>query len=203
MLKQQAFTLVELLLVLVCIAIITLWSTHRYQLYQRRTQVLQIQTDLLAWRHAANTYFHAHGCDRDGSFFQLGVVNCEQLQQVYPLKCNRPPLVVSYLAKIKDTGRKTADNHGEKPIYAIEIRAAMSSKVKPDEIVWYQKQLHADMSKPIDNTLIWSSLPSNSYVEFSNSSWVLDGAGKVFRSGENYKLINNLTGATAGSFCFD
>ena len=197
----SGFTLLELLLVLVCMGAIISWSMHHYQQKQRRTQTLQIESDIKSLQRALDIYFHATGCKQNGEFAQAaGNINCQDLRQYGDVVCNRPPLIAQYAAKLIDTGQKTQGTT-PKPVYQLEIQAILSANLSDKQVTWFQQQLAAKTGAQ-NNILIWDSLPTNSYVQAGDNSWILNGAGAYFRASQN----ENGTGGAAmpefsGSFC--
>jgi prepilin-type N-terminal cleavage/methylation domain-containing protein len=197
----SGFTLLELLLVLVCMGAIISWSMHHYQQKQRRTQTLQIESDIKSLQRALDIYFHATGCKQNGEFAQAaGNINCQDLRQYGDVVCSRPPFIEQYAAKLIDTGQTT---HGltPKPVYQLEIQAILSANLSDKQATWFQQQLAAKAGAQ-NNILIWDSLPTNSYVQAGDNSWILNGAGAYFRASQN----ENGTGGAAmpelsGSFC--
>ena len=200
--QDRGFSLLELLLVLVCMAAIIAWAMHHYQVYQRREQTAQVQSDIKSLQRALDTYFHVTGCDQNGNFATAAAtVSCTTLQQYdNNLVCSRPPIVAQYSAKIIETDQKTNDSPA-KPIYQLEVQAALSSNLSAGQIAWYQQQLRAQ-SGSVTNILAWDSLPSNSYVQLGDQSWILNGAGQFFRSTETRRGNGGVTPPEySGSFC--
>ena len=64
--KQAGFTLVELLMVLLGIAVILSLSIHRYRNYQRRIELAGVKSDIVSIQQALNRYYHTIGCYSDG-----------------------------------------------------------------------------------------------------------------------------------------
>jgi type II secretory pathway pseudopilin PulG len=183
--KNNGFSLLEILLVLVCMAAIITWSMHHFQQKQRRTQMIQIQSDVKSLQRAVNDYFHNTGCDSKGKYANDSLeISCQSLQQSgADIVCDRPPLVKQYSSRLILTDQKTQDNQ-PKFIYRLQVQADMNSHSTPSEIAWYIKELKANSSSG-NNTLYWNSLPSNSYVELGDNAWILAGAGASFRARAN------------------
>jgi type II secretory pathway pseudopilin PulG len=197
----SGFTLLELLLVLMCMAAIISWTMHHYQQKQRRVQTLQIETDVKSLQRAFDIYFHATGCNQNGQFANsVGNVSCQALQQYGNVVCARAPLVEQYTATITDTGQTTQDTVA-KPIYRLEIQAIMASSLTEQQVAWFQQTLAAKTGS-VTHTLIWNSLPTNSYVQAGDNSWVLNGAGAFFRATQNRNSAGDGTlPEFSGSFC--
>lgn len=197
--KQKAFSLLELLLVIVCIAAITSWAVHHYQVTQRRAQTAQIESDVKSLQRALDSYFHVTGCKQSGVFEQT-TVDCEtQLKPGSDVVCSRSPLVSAYQAQVIDTGQKTTDVNA-KPIYRLEISAVLNtSQLSSGQITWYKQTLRAS-SASTGAILKWDSLPSNSYVQLGDGSWVLNGSTAFFKATENRRgTLTNVE--TSGSYC--
>lgn len=198
--KHSGFTLLETLLVLVCMAAIISWSMHHYQLKQRRVQTLQIESDVKSLRQALDVYFHAAGCKQNGEFSnQVGEISCQELQAFGEVVCSRAPVVAQYTAKLIDT-KQTTQGPTLKPVYQLEIQAQISPTLNSKQVALLRQQLVAEAGS--GNTLIWDSLPSNSAGKSGDNTWVLDGAGAFFRAAQNQ---NGADGAPmpefSGSFC--
>lgn len=183
-------------------ATIITWSMHHFQQKQRRTQMIQIQSDVKSLQLALNSYFHNIGCDIQGKYADNSLeISCQTLQQSgIDVVCDRPPLVKQYSGRLILTDQKTQDAQ-PKLIYRLQIQADMDSSATVSEIAWYIQELKAS-SESANNTLYWDSLPSNSYVELGDNSWILAGAGASFRA----KANENGSGSTpapkySGSFC--
>lgn len=204
MIRRQGFSLLELLLVLVCIAAIVSWSIHHYQQQQRRAQTAQVLSDVKTSQRALDTYFHTQGCDQNGIFVNASSqvpVSCEKLQQMDSnVVCSRSPLVDQYIATIIKTDQTTAGAPPNKPIYRLVLQAAMNLELTPNQITWYQQELAAESS--LGSNLTWNSLPTNSYVQVGDNAWILNGAGAFFRATENQRPPGNLP-TYSGSFCAD
>lgn len=202
---NDGFSLIELLLVLVCMAAIIAWSMHHYQQDQRRSETLQVQSDIKSLQRALDTYFHAVGCDNTGAFANSSgavtvPVDCETLKSYGDVVCVRPPLVSQYAAQLIKTDQTTTSIPA-KPIYQLEVQAVMASNLTANQIIWYQQQLQAK-ANPAGSTLIWDSLPTNSNVQFGDKSWILNGAGSFFRATENQRGSGGATPPEySGSFC--
>jgi prepilin-type N-terminal cleavage/methylation domain-containing protein len=200
--QTRGFSLLELLLVLVCMAAIISWAMHHYQVDQRREQTAQVQSDIKSLQRALDTYFHVTGCDQNGNFATTALtVSCTTLQQYdSDLVCSRAPIVVQYSAKMIETDQKT-NSIPPKPIYQLEVQAELSSKLSSGQVAWYQQQLRAQ-SGNVTSTLVWDSLPSNSYVQLGDQSWILNGAGAFFRKTETQRGNGGVTPPQySGSFC--
>jgi prepilin-type N-terminal cleavage/methylation domain-containing protein len=196
----RGFTLLELLLVLMCMAAIISWSIHHYQQIQRRQQTLLIESDIKSWQRTLDSYFHVTGCDAAGVFSNSAgslTPNCNILQQYGDIVCSRLPLVTEYAAQIIKTDQNTAGNPA-KPIYELEIRATFMGSLTAGQMTWYQQQLSAKGA--VGNVLAWDSLPANSDVQSGDKSWVLNGAGAFFRASEN-EQGTSATPDDSGSFC--
>lgn len=202
---QKGFSLLELLLVLVCMAAIISWSLHNYKVRQRRAQTLQVQSDIKSLQRALDNYFHITGCDDTGVFAGSSAnsieVSCETLQQYgNNIACSRAPLAVQYSAKIIKTDQVTTGTP-PKPVYQLEVLAEMPSNFTGDQITWFQQELQAKTNVE-GQTLVWDSLPTNSYVQLGDGSWILNGAGAFFRATENNRGSGGATSPQfSGSFC--
>lgn len=202
MLKDKGFSLLEVLLVLVCAAAIISWSVHRYQQQQRRSVAIQAQADIKSLQRALDSYFHEQGCDSKGEFKLSALeVPCQTLQQSGDnVVCSRPPLITEYSARLIKTNESTTDTQ-PKPIYQLEIQATMSPSLTPDEIIWYQQELQAK-SGNFRHILVWDSLPTNTYVQLGDKSWILNGAGSFFRAIENGRGATGVVlSEYSGSYC--
>lgn len=199
--QVKGFSLLELLLVLVCMAAIIAWAMHHYQVDQRREQTAQVQSDIKSLQRALDTYFHVTGCDQNGNFATATLtIPCTTLQQYdSDLVCSRAPIVTQYSGQIIETDQKTNDTP-PKPVYRLQVQAELSSKLSAGQIAWYQQQLRAE-SGNVTNTLVWNSLPSNSYVQLGDQSWILNGAGQFFRSTETRRGSGVTPPQYSGSFC--
>lgn len=200
--KHLGFSLLELLLVLVGIAAIASWTMHHYQIKQRRTQTLQIQSDIKTLQRALDSYFHITGCDQKGNFANSSSeVSCADLQKIdNQVMCARPPLVSQYTAQIILTDQVTADSQA-KPIYKLKVQAKMNASFTADEIDWFNQELRGQTGA-LEDTLTWQSLPSNSYVQMGDESWVLNGASSFFRATENQRGSGGEPAPQySGSFC--
>ncbi len=201
--QKAAFTLLELLLVLICVAAIASWSIHHYQQKVRRAQTLQILSDVKSLQRALDSYFHNVGCKPDsGQFVQNLIVDCEaKLKTKYPVVCERLPLVVNYITKVIDTGKMTQDKNNPKHIYQLEVQAVMDSNLTADQMKWYGQILNATEETSETQTLSWISFPANSYVQLGDNNWILAGASNVFRATENSRTFNAANTASSGSLC--
>ncbi len=200
--KPAGFSLLEILLVLVCMAAIITWSMHHFQQKQRRTQMIQIQSDIKSLQRALNSYFHNIGCDAQGKYANNSLeVSCQTLQQSgADVVCDRPPLVKQYSSRIILTNQKTQDTP-PKFMYRLQVQADMNAHSTASEIAWYIQELKAS-SASANNSLFWDGIPSNSYVDLGDNSWILAGAGASFRA----KANENGAGSSplpqfSGSFC--
>lgn len=182
--KPHGFSLLEILLVLVCMATIIAWSMHHFQQQQRRIEMIQIQSDIKSLQRALNNYFHNMGCDAQGKFANTSLeISCQTLQQSgADIVCERPPLVKQYSARLILTDQKTQGTQ-PKLIYQLQVQANMAHSTS-SELDWYIQELKASQTSR-DNILYWDSMPSNSYVELGDNTWVLAGAGAAFRAKAN------------------
>ncbi len=201
--KQRGYTLLEVLLVLVCFAAIAAWTINHYQQKVRRSQSLQVSSDVKSLQRALDSYFHVVGCKPQmGEFAQSLTVDCvSQLQASYPVVCERPPLIASYAAKVIDTGKMTEDKKYPKHIYQLQIQANMDGQFTKEQMQWYAQSLGATVGNGDSNTLNWLSVPSNSYVQLGDNNWILSGASNVFRTTENNRTFNAAQTNASGSLC--
>ncbi len=192
--------MLELLLVLVCIAAISSWAMHHYKIRQRRAQTEQVQSDVKSLQLALDNYFHTTGCAIEGRFTGSFAINCQSLQSGNSVVCSRPPLVTEYQTAILKSQNATAGPN-PKPIYRLQVRAVMNTDLlSAGQIAWYQQKLRASANSKSD-TLIWESLPSSSYVQLGDGTWVLNASNNFFRSTEIKRSGNLLNAPSAGSFC--
>ncbi len=192
--------MLELLLVLVCIAAISSWAMHHYKVRQRRAQTEQVQSDVKSLQLALDNYYHTTGCSILGGFAGSTAINCQSLQSGNSVVCSRPPLVTEYQTAITKSEFATTGPH-PKPIYRLQVRAVMNTdQLSAGQIAWYQQQLHASANSKSD-TLIWESLPSSSYVQLGDGTWVLNASNNFFRFTETERSGNLLNAPNAGSFC--
>lgn len=197
---NSGFSLLELLLVLVCMAAILAWAMHHYQTKERRAQALQVEADIKTWQRALDSYFHITGCDNLGNFSGPLTVECQTLQGINSnIVCSRSPLVAQYAAVIIKTDQ-TATGMVNKPIYQLEVQAVLVDTLTAGQITWYQQELNAKPST--GNRLVWDALPANSSVQAGDDFYILNGAGALFRATENQ---NGAGGeplpSSSGSFC--
>ena len=198
--NQRGFSLLEVLLVLVCMAAIISWSMHHYQLHQRRAQTLQIESDIKSLQRALDTYFHVTGCEQNGNFAAPLTVACQTLQQYdNDVVCSRPPLILGYQPQVVNTGQTTTGDPS-KPIYQLRVQAVIMQDLPLGQVNWYRQQLQAK-SENGSYTLTWDSLPSNSYVQLGDKSWILNGSSAFFRATENQRIPSTTPPANSGSFC--
>lgn len=197
---DSGFSLIELLLVLVCMAAIVSWAMHHYQTKERRAQTLQVESDIKTWQRALDSYFHITGCDNRGNFSGSLTPNCQTLQSISSdVVCSRSPLVAQYNAIIIETDQKTTGTV-QKPVYQLEVQATLAATLSPGQISWYQAELQA---KPTtDNHLVWDALPTNSSVQAGDNFYILNGAGAAFRATENQNGAGGeAQPQSSGSFC--
>jgi len=169
------------MMVLVGIAIILLFSIHRYRDYQRRIQIAGVKNDVARVQQALNSYYHTEGCRTDGHFAGDKAPSIGDLGLALR---GRPPLVplgeMSYTASIEDTKEQTSS---EKPVYALQVTATFNSAYSSERMRWYQKRLGAE--RVSGHTLIWTSLPSNTALAPGTKLWVMKSEGELFRQMEN------------------
>lgn len=203
--KQRGYTLLELLLVLVCFAAIAAWTINHYQQKVRRSQTLQVSSDVKSLQRALDSYFHVVGCKpQNGEFAQSLTVDCaSQLQANYSVVCERQPLITNYIAKVIDTGKMTQDKKYPKHIYQLLIQAKMDGQLTQEQMQWYAQTLGATVDNADSNSLNWVSVPSNSYVQLGDNNWILSGANNVFRATENSRTYNAAKTDSSGSLCAD
>ena len=200
--KANGFSLLELLLVLVCIAAIISWSMHHYQIRERRAQTSQIESDIKTLQRALDTYFHQTGCSQNGVFANESLdVDCDTQLTGDDVVCSRPPLVNKYITRIYKTDQTTADP-SNKPIYQLRVIADLSSSgLSADQVAWYQQQLRAK-SGASDSELEWDSLPTNTNVQPGDQLWILSASGAYFRAIQNQQGAGGVTPPQySGSYC--
>jgi type II secretory pathway pseudopilin PulG len=201
---RNGFSLLEVLLVLVCMAAIISWTMHHYQLHERRAETLQIGSEVKSLQRALDTYFHTQGCDDQGIFQNSTtdniVVPCETLQPYGEnIACSHQRLILQYTAQIIKTDQVTKDTP-HRPIYQLQIQAVLDRNLTSQEVTWYQQQLQAQQNTGYN--LTWISLPTNSYVQMGDESWILNGAGAFFRAVENNRgAMGETPPKYSGSFC--
>lgn len=200
---RQGFSLIELLLVLVCMAAILSWTMHHYQQHQRRAQMMQVQSDIKSWQNALDNYFHRTGCNQNGVFSGSSAdvvdIDCATLQGSGDIICNRAPLITQYAAQLIKTDQTTADT--AKPIYQLRVRAIFATTLTPGQMAWYQQELHAKAGTN-SAMLVWDSLPTVTNVQPGDKSWVINGSGAFFRATENKRTpADDTSPDSSGSFC--
>lgn len=177
--SQAAFTLIEILCVLAIFAVILMMGVKRFQQYREKMQTVSVQSDIKQIEMALDQYFYATGCDVSGRFppekqhpslADLGITTFDA----------RLPLVVGYSVQVVDSGQKTID---QRPIYVLQMTAALNSTVSLQQINWYKQLFNAE--RVDKNNLIWQTMPNNSVTNSLNPYWVLDGQRAVFRKIQN------------------
>lgn len=185
--KQRGISLLELLLVLVGIAILTLASIHRYRDYHRQTEMAEIKSDITIIIRALNNYFHITGCNTDGTFpadkrepsmHELGLNNSYQ---------SRLPLVVHYIPHIVASGDHTKRN---KPIYLLQINVEFNHTITNSQLAWYKQALNATAIAPTSHRLSWQILPGTNVTADNNNLWILTSSKKLFQKMANRANVN-------------
>lgn len=181
--KQCGMGLLELLLVLVGMALITLISINRYQQYRRQTEVAEVKTDVAVIYQALNSYFHTSGCNSEGIFLgksDPGIHEDLGFARSYEAR---------YAVHVMDSGNTTS---GDKPIYFLEVilkvNATFANATSPQRLQWYRQEFNAaevDTSTPDEPKLTWKRLPGSGATGSNNALWILDGSRKLFRKTEN------------------
>jgi len=180
----RGYTLLELLLVVVVIASLSLLTINHYRRVQQRADVASVENDVLLIRQALNHYFQQQLCTgMDGTYQgktapklvdDLGLsVNDE----------NREPIVTQYDAAVVDTNLKTED---QKRLYSLQVSATLNPTFSAQRQAWYKKQLHAAQLK--DGKLIWSSRANSSAIHPKRVMWPMSGDMRQFRQMENTAL---------------
>ena len=188
--KQRGFTLIELLMVLVGMAVILLFSIHRYRIYHRSIEMAGVKNDIKSVQQALNRYYHVEGCDIKGLFpDDKRTPSMTELGLDVP---GRPPIVpiandayVAKVVKVVDTQKKSKE---DKPLYALRVQAKLNTNYTDKEMMWYQQALGAESVS--SHTLTWVVLPSNTAAAPGTRLWILKSEAEQFRKMEN-KLGQN------------
>jgi prepilin-type N-terminal cleavage/methylation domain-containing protein len=176
--KQNAFTLIEILLVLAIFAVILMMGIKRFSQYREHMQVIAVQSDINQISTALDQYFYVTGCDQSGTFptdklnpslSDLGIDNFVA----------RLPLIVGYSAHVIDSKQTSAS----KPIYLLQIIATLNPNLSAAQINWYRQVFNAGQVDA--NNLIWQTTPNNRISNSLNSYWILDGQRAIFRNIQN------------------
>lgn len=179
-------------MVLAVIAVICLVSINRYRDYRRNIQLANIKSDIATVQEALNRYYHTAGCHLDGTFNDSLTPSLVSLGLNLP---GRPPQIPlkgnAYSVEIVDTGQKTTEQMGMKPVYALKLSANFASSYSAKRMQWYQKALGA---KAVEgNQLIWVWLPIGIKVS---------AMSEQFRQSENkWRRDLNNTDTASPSYC--
>jgi len=194
---QGGHTLLELLMVLIVIAGISVAGLRFYRVYLQQSQVALVKNDVSVMQDALNQYFHLDGCAKGGDFRGNLTLSIEDLEKTVGVKLpdGRSPFVIDYGVKIVDTGIKTESN---KPVYVLEVNATLNGKYSAQRLQWYQLQFGA--GKLTGDQLTWITLPGNSVAKGQRQLWVLNGMRRLFRQQENKKTEQKKESLSA-SYC--
>lgn len=191
---QKGFTLLELLMVLMVAAIITVLGVRQYKLMNRRATDAAIQKDVNVITHALDRYFHMVGCSKEGVFpvsSRNPSITDLGLSARYE---RRLPTVTEYKTEIIDTGQQTKDH---KPIYKLQVTAEFGVNISHTELSWLAK--HFNVTAIDQRTLIWQSLPVSLQTKDGNPLWILAGTRRKFRHMETHSFVQQPT--TSGAYC--
>ena len=177
----KGYTLLELLLVLVVIAGISLMSINQYQRYREQTDIAAVKSDVLLIQQALNRYFHRQLCTGVSGTYQgnliPAIVSDLGLSASY---LQREPIVSVYSVKVKDSGFTTAK---QKKIYVLEVSAVLDPSLSLQRQTWFEHVLQAGELK--EGKLIWISLPNALALSPHRVFWAMSGEQQLFREMQN------------------
>lgn len=170
--QLKAFTLLELMLVLVLAAIITFMGISRYQLYRRDKDIAAIQQNIYLLFQATDVYYHIT-CNASQPFS----VTIQDLKNANLM----PMLFKTELATLNDY-QVSASNIGttaktQKPIYMLQVSVTLN--VPSSTLNWYQQLLNATSTQ--GQLVIWQKLPSFSVQTMSSGLWIMNTGLRQFK----------------------
>jgi type II secretory pathway pseudopilin PulG len=177
--QLKAFTLLELMLVLVLAAVITFIGISRYQLYRRDKDVIALQQNVYLLFQATNVYYHLT-C-KASQPFSVSIQNLQQANLLPNLFQTELATLSNYQVSAKSMGN-TAQT--QKPIYMLQVSVTLT--VPSSTVSWYQQRLNATSSQ--GQQVIWQKLPSYSVPTVSPGLWIMNTGLRQFK--ENNTLKN-------------
>lgn len=185
--------LVELLLVLVIIAGISLMGVNAYKDSSEQVNVESAKSDVTQIMSALDRYYHNQGCDVKGNFQGDVTPSIEDLELSKSFQ-QRMPMIENYQVKIVDTGQRT--DVGKKPIYQLQVQAMLNSTLSENRQQWYQQQLNAASLE--DGILLWTNLPVNVTAGWHQPLWVLSTSLMEFKKQQG---MQDVVGVVSPSNC--
>lgn len=155
--QQQGFTLLEMILVIIVMAMIAVMTLRGYQRYQAKVVVAEIKNDLVQITDGLDLYYSVEGCDSMGNFPQdkASPVVADLVDESIS---NRPPVIVGYHVLIIPTAEVTQEPYPKK-INSFQIRATLNPKLSAAKVEWYRQKL--DARAAIGHMLMWTMLPKH------------------------------------------
>lgn len=176
--QLKAFTLLELMLVLILAAVITFMGISRYQLYRHDKDIAALQQNVYLLFQATNIYYHTT-CKANQSFS----VSIQDLKNANLM----PNLFNTEFASINDY-QVSATNIGntvqtQKPIYRLQVSVTLN--VPTNTIDWYRQRLNATAAQ--GQQIIWQKLPSYSIPTVSAGLWIMNTGLRQFKENNTLK----------------
>lgn len=168
--RHNGFSLLELMLVLVLIAVILIVGIGRYQLYRREKDIAALQQNIDMLFLALNTDYRIN-C-RASSTYKPNISNLK----FNFIDTRLAPSIANYAVNASQIGTTTASN---KPIYQLSVSVTLPPNTPIDTMSFYQQKLNATTFS--GTTLTWTRLPSYSIPGVSGGLWISTSGLRTFK----------------------
>lgn len=194
--QQKGVTLLELLLVLIIIAAISLLAINRYQLYRQEKDIAALKQNVDILFQTTNIFYHVCCSASQGLKSQPAYcggpspdkqfhVDKNALKQMLGINDLTAILIKTSLATSENNYDVNATYQGQteqtqKPIYQLSVSAILNA---PQTVMaWYQQMLNASListNNPLQ--LVWTKFPSYTLPSVSSNLWIMSSGLREFK----------------------